>query len=47
MPIIDLKMRYGEASGAAVATLLVRAACALQNGMATFDEAGSNRNNTS
>ena len=49
VPIIDLKMRLGEASGAAVATLLVRAACALpiiDNGMATFDEAGANRNNT-
>ena len=39
-------MRLGEASGAAVATLLVRAACALDNGMATFDEAGANRNDT-
>ena len=29
VPIIDLKMRLGEASGAAVATLLVRAAWAL------------------
>ena len=44
VPIIDLKMRLGEASGAAVATLLVRDACA--QGMATFDEAGANRNNT-
>ena len=47
VPIIDLKMHLGEASGAAVATILVRAACALNNGMATFDEAGANRNNTS
>lgn len=47
VPIIDLKMCLGEASGAAVATLLVRAACALHNGMATFDKAGANRNNTS
>ena len=47
VPIIDLKMHLGEASGAAVATLLVRAACALHNGMATFEEAGANRNNTS
>ena len=46
VPIIDLKMRLGEASRAAVATLLVQAACALHNGMATFDEAGANRNNT-
>ena len=46
VPIIDLKMRLGEASGAAVATLLVRDACAQDNGMATFDEAGANRNDT-
>ena len=46
VPIIDLKMCLGEASGAAVATLLVRATCALQNGMATFYEAGANRYNT-
>ena len=46
VPIIDLNMRLGEASGAAVATLLVRAACALDNGMTTFDKAGANRNNT-
>ena len=39
-------MRLGEASGAAVVTLLVRAAFALHNGMANFDEAGANRNNT-
>ena len=46
VPIIGLKMRLGEASGTAVATLLVRTACALNNSMATFDEAGANRNNT-
>ena len=46
VPIIDLKMRLGEASGAAVATLLVRDACAQENGMATFDEAGANCNET-
>ena len=46
VPIIDLKMRLREASGAAVASLLVRAASALHNGMATFEEAGANRNNT-
>jgi nicotinate-nucleotide--dimethylbenzimidazole phosphoribosyltransferase len=40
VPIVDLKMRLGEGSGAAVATLLVRAACAAHNGMATFAEAG-------
>jgi nicotinate-nucleotide--dimethylbenzimidazole phosphoribosyltransferase len=39
-PLLDLRMRLGEASGAAVATLLVRAALATHNGMATFAEAG-------
>ena len=39
-PIIDLNMRLGEGSGAATATLLVRAALATHNGMATFAEAG-------
>ena len=38
-PILDLGMRLGEASGAAVALAVVRAACALHNGMATFSEA--------
>ena len=42
VPVIDLKMRLGEGSGAAVASLLVRAACATHNGMATFAEAGVN-----
>ena len=40
VPIVDLKMRLGEGSGAAVASLLVRAACATHNGMATFTQAG-------
>ena len=44
--IIDLKLRLGEASVTAVATLLVRTACALHNSIATSDEAGVNRNNT-
>mgnify|MGYP001077674578 CR=1 FL=1 len=39
-PIVDLGMRLGEGSGAAVATLLLRAALATHNGMATFAEAG-------
>ncbi len=39
-PLFDLNMRLGEASGAAVAVPLLRLACALHNGMATFDEAG-------
>jgi nicotinate-nucleotide--dimethylbenzimidazole phosphoribosyltransferase len=38
--LLDLDMRLGEASGAAVAILLVRAALACHAGMATFAEAG-------
>lgn len=39
-PLLDLGMRLGEASGAAVAILLLRAALACHAGMATFAEAG-------
>jgi nicotinate-nucleotide--dimethylbenzimidazole phosphoribosyltransferase len=39
-PLLSLGMRLGEGSGAAVAVPLLRAACALHNGMATFAEAG-------
>lgn len=39
-PLLDLGMRLGEASGAAVAVPLLRMACALHNDMATFSEAG-------
>ena len=39
-PILTLGMRLGEASGAAVAITVVRAAAACQSGMASFDEAG-------
>jgi nicotinate-nucleotide--dimethylbenzimidazole phosphoribosyltransferase len=39
-PLLDLNMRLGEASGAGVAILLLRAALACHAGMATFDEAG-------
>ncbi len=38
--LLDLKMRLGEASGAALAILLLRAAVACHRGMATFAEAG-------
>jgi nicotinate-nucleotide--dimethylbenzimidazole phosphoribosyltransferase len=40
VPLLDLNMRLGEASGAAVAILLARAALACHAGMATFAEAG-------
>ncbi len=38
-PLLNLDMRLGEGSGAATALPLVRVACALHNGMATFAEA--------
>jgi len=38
-PLIDLGMRLGEGSGAAVTVPLLRLACDLHNGMATFEEA--------
>jgi nicotinate-nucleotide--dimethylbenzimidazole phosphoribosyltransferase len=39
-PVLDLGLRLGEASGAAAAVPLLRLACALHNGMATFAQAG-------
>ncbi len=39
-PLVDLAMRLGEASGAAVALHILRAALACHAGMATYDEAG-------
>ena len=39
-PLLDLGLRLGEASGAALAAALVRMAIAAHNGMATFDSAG-------
>lgn len=39
-PIVDLSMRLGEGTGAAVALPVVRAAIAALRSMATFDEAG-------
>jgi len=38
-PILDLGLRLGEGSGAALALPILRLACALHGGMATFDEA--------
>lgn len=42
-PLLDLDMRLGEASGAAVAVPLLRMACALHREMATFEQAGVSR----
>jgi nicotinate-nucleotide--dimethylbenzimidazole phosphoribosyltransferase len=39
-PLLDLDMRLGEASGAALAAAVVKAAVACHTGMATFAEAG-------
>jgi len=40
VPLLDLGMRLGEASGAALAVGIVKAAADLHAGMATFAEAG-------
>lgn len=40
MPLLDLQLRLGEGSGAAVALPLLRAAATLHGRMATFTEAG-------
>jgi len=40
VPMLDLNMRLGEASGAALAVLILRAALACHTGMATFASAG-------
>ena len=39
-PLLDLGMRLGEGSGAALAVAIVKAAVACHNGMATFADAG-------
>jgi nicotinate-nucleotide--dimethylbenzimidazole phosphoribosyltransferase len=39
-PLLDLDMRLGEASGAALAVSIVKAALACHDGMATFASAG-------
>jgi nicotinate-nucleotide--dimethylbenzimidazole phosphoribosyltransferase len=39
-PLLDMDMRLGEASAAALAVPILRAAAACHNGMATFAEAG-------
>jgi len=45
-PLLDLGLRLGEGSGAAAAVPLLRLACALHNGMATFADAGVSEKDT-
>ncbi|MBH90302.1 MAG: nicotinate-nucleotide--dimethylbenzimidazole phosphoribosyltransferase [Magnetovibrio sp.] len=40
IPLLDFEMRLGEASGAALAVSILKAAVSCHNGMATFTEAG-------
>lgn len=47
-PLLELNMRLGEGTGAALAAGIVKTAVQLHNGMATFDQAGvSNKNDAS
>ena len=39
-PILDLNLRLGEGSGAAIASLIIKSALVTHNGMSTFSEAG-------
>ena len=45
-PLLDLKMRLGEGTGAALGLFLLEAACRLQLEMATFASAGVSRRQT-
>ena len=42
-PLLDLRLRLGEGTGAALAFFLIEASCKLLSEMATFEEAGVDR----
>ncbi|MBU3914222.1 nicotinate-nucleotide--dimethylbenzimidazole phosphoribosyltransferase [bacterium] len=44
-PVVDLEMRLGEGTGAAMIMNVVGAACRIMKEMATFDEAGVSTSN--
>ena len=46
-PILDLNLRLGEGSGAAIASHVLKAALAIHNGMSTFDNANVSKKVTS
>jgi nicotinate-nucleotide--dimethylbenzimidazole phosphoribosyltransferase len=43
-PILEMRMRLGEASGACLAVNILRSAAACHSGMATFADAGVSEN---
>ena len=45
-PILDLNLRLGEGTGAAMASLIIKSSLAIHNGMATFSEAGVSEKNS-
>ena len=46
-PILDLNLRLGEGSGAAIASLILKSAIVTHNGMSTFSDAHITNKNAS
>ena len=46
-PILDLNLRLGEGSGAAIASLILKSALVTHNGMSTFSDANVTNKNYS